>query len=269
MKILKEDMIGQSNINKFGEKFTIYDYKDYEHIYIIFNESNYKTKTSHDSFKHGRCFSPYAKTIYNHGYLGEGEYTPTKLIPSINKNRKTNTSEYIAWCGMFTRCYDKDYHKKKPTYIGCEVYEEWCNFQNFAKWYNENKWKCGDSTMVVDKDILIKGNKIYSPNTCIIVPQELNSLFTSCKTVRGELPIGVSYTKQGRKHYRVRVSNHILENKRIDLGNYNTIEEAFLVYKENKEKVIKEVADYYKNKYPKFPKKLYDALYAYEIEITD
>ena len=55
MKILKEDMIGQSNINKFGEKFTIYDYKDYEHIYIIFNESNYKTKTTHDAFKNGRC----------------------------------------------------------------------------------------------------------------------------------------------------------------------------------------------------------------------
>ena len=93
---------------------------------------------------------------------------------------------------------------------------------------------------------------------------------TNCKTVRGSLPIGVSYCKQGQKHYRARVSNHILEeNKRIDLGTFNTLEEAFQAYKTTKEKVIKEVADYYKNKYPKLPKKLYDALYAYEVEITD
>lgn len=268
MKILKEDMIGQSNINKFGEKFTIYDYKDCEHIYIVFNESNYKTKTTHDAFKNERCFSSYARTIFERGYLGEGEYKPTKFVPS--KNRNNNTKEYVAWGGIFTRCYNENYHKEKPTYIGCEICEEWCNFQNFAKWYNENYWECGNSSMVVDKDILYKGNKIYSPKNCVIIPQGLNSLLTNCKTVRGSLPIGVSYCKQGQKHYRARVSNHILEdNKRIDLGTFATPEEAFQAYKITKEKVIKEVADYYKNKYPKFPKKLYDALYAYEVEITD
>lgn len=113
--------------------------------------------------------------------------------------------------------------------------------------------------MHLDKDILIKGNKIYSPNTCIFVPQKINSLFTKRNSVRGEYPIGVTYSKKNHK-FEPQVQG------RGWLGYYDTPEESFEVYKKNKEKRIKEIADEYKNK---IPIKLYDALYDYKVEITD
>ena len=122
--------------------------------------------------------------------------------------------------------------------------------------------------MHLDKDILIKNNKIYSPDTCIFVPQRINELFIKTNKLRGNLPIGVSYlkninkfqancktfTKRGSASY----SNY--------LGCFKTPLEAFNVYKQFKEKYIKQVADEYKNK---IPQKLYEAMYRYEVEITD
>jgi hypothetical protein len=110
--------------------------------------------------------------------------------------------------------------------------------------------------MAIDKDILIKGNKIYSPETCIFVSRKINSLFVKCNKSRGQSPIGVC--KHGKKYY-VRCSS-------MGIGSFKTIEEAFNAYKQYKEDYIKQVADEYKNK---IPKKLYDALYKYEVEITD
>ena len=120
--------------------------------------------------------------------------------------------------------------------------------------------------MEIDKDILCKGNKIYSPQTCIIVPQRINKLFTKSNKLRGDLPIGVYYNKQNKK-YRSQISK--IENgkkQRVYLGLYNTPQEAFESYKKAKENYIKQVADEYKLY---IPKELYDAMYDYRVEITD
>ena len=115
--------------------------------------------------------------------------------------------------------------------------------------------------MELDKDTLVKGNKIYSPETCIFVPQRINYLFLNSGGSRGLLPLGV-YTV-GKK-YASRTSKN--GKRSVYLGSFDTPEEAFLAYKTAKEAYIKEVADEYKDK---IPKKLYDALYAYTVEITD
>ena len=141
--------------------------------------------------------------------------------------------------------------------------EEWKNFQNFAKWVEDNYYECNGEKMCIDKDILVKGNKIYSPSTCIFVPKSINSLFISGKTTRGGLPIGVSISKSTGK-FRASCGNS--HNESIYLGCYNTPQEAFNVYKNFKEMVVKQIADEYK---PYIPKKLYDAMYNYEVEITD
>ena len=169
---------------------------------------------------------------------------------------------------MLRRCYDSKFHKNQPTYVNCFVCKEWLNFQNFADWYYENYYEIEGEVMCLDKDILIKGNKIYSPDTCMFVPKLINGLFTKHTKTRGDYPIGVSYNKRDKKF----ISQCCVYNRKErktkskNLGSYNTPEEAFKVYKEYKEKYIKEVADYYKDK---IPKKLYDAMYKYEIEITD
>ena len=120
--------------------------------------------------------------------------------------------------------------------------------------------------MCLDKDILYKGNKIYSRDTCIFVPQRINNLFTKRDNDRGDYPIGMHKILSG--NYRVRCSNGF--GKQIDLGVYPTKEEAFRVYKQCKEKVIKEVIDYYKGKIPEHHYyRLREAMYNYEVEIDD
>ena len=145
------------------------------------------------------------------------------------------------------------------------VCDKWLNFQNFAEWFYKNYYEIDNEAMCLDKDILHKGNKIYGPETCIYCPKSINGLFVKCDSIRGECPIGVNKLPNGR----FRAYHHIyINNKRIikHLGVFDTPEEAFNIYKQAKEKYIKQVADSYKYK---IPKKLYDAMYNWKVEITD
>lgn len=166
---------------------------------------------------------------------------------------------------MIKRCYDEKFHQTHPSYIGCSVVPEWHCFQTFAKWYEENFYEVNNEKMALDKDILVKGNKIYSPETAIFVPQNINSLFIKREKLRGDLPIGVTRKSDNKNKYVARCMN-ILEGKKVFIGVFDTPEKAFKAYKEYKEDYIKQVADYYKDL---IPKRLYDALYEYEVEIND
>lgn len=205
----------------------------------------------------GKSKNPYAKNTMGVGYLGEGIY----------KTRENNkkTKYYTSWNRMINRCYNPKFHEKYPTYKDCIVDDEWLCFQNYAKWYEENYYEIEGEVMCLDKDILVKGNKIYSPETCIFVPNRINILFTKSNKSRGDLPIGVDELPSGR--FRSHCS--ILNGNKKELhtiGTYDTIQEAFMHYKKFKENYIKQIADEYKDR---IPKKLYDALYNYNVEITD
>jgi hypothetical protein len=195
--------------------------------------------------------------VYGVGYFGVGEHR--------SKINYVKTAEYAAWNKMLERCYSEKRLSTLPTYKNCSVCEEWHNFQVFADWYEKEFYTVGSERMDLDKDILVKGNKVYSPETCIYVPQRINVLVVSGHARRGTLPIGVMKTKN--KTYKA-VMSHLTGGKQVrkHLGTFDTPEEAFLAYKTAKEAYIKQVADEYKDK---IPKKLYDALYAYTIEITD
>ena len=98
-------------------------------------------------------------------------------------------------------------------------------------------------------------------------PKKINVLFVKCDKLRGESVIGASLTKNGK--YQVRchtINTETGKSKREYLGTYDTQEKAFQVYKYYKERNIKQVADYYKDR---IPDKLYEAMYKYEVEITD
>lgn len=192
-----------------------------------------------------------------------------RLIGSVGKGKYNSIKDskaYRVWKGMLDRCYNEKHRNKYKTYIDCEVCEEWLNFQNFTEWFYENYYEIEGEEMHLDKDILIKGNKTYSPDTCIFVPKRINSLFTKCDRARGNLPVGVRYRRDTNK-YRVECSTQKNRVKhRVSLGQYDTVEEAFKVYKQFKENYIKEVAEEYKHK---IPVKLYEALINYKVEITD
>ena len=257
----KIDRTGEKGINTFGSEMIIIEYRNTMDIDVYFPEYDWIAKgTQYGNFKNGNIKCPYEKRYYEVGYIGEGEY-------KVCENGKI-TRVYSTWNNMLKRCYDEKYHEKQPTYINCEVCDELHNFQNFGKWFDENYYEVEGEKMCLDKDILVKHNKIYSPETCIFVPERINTLFTKCDRSRGESVIGTNYHKRDKVYqaYCNLINPKTGKSKRKYLGYYDTQEKAFQVYKYYKEKNIKQIADYY---FGRIPDKLYNAMYNYEVEITD
>lgn len=144
-----------------------------------------------------------------------------------------NLKVYDCWRQMLGRCYDPKYQSKQPTYIGCSVSEDWLYLSNFKKFYDLN-YKDGYQ---LDKDILYLGNKIYSPETCVFVPNYLNSLLVDCGASRGNMPLGI--TKRidyfRTKPYRAQCSNG--HRKQI-YNSFKNISEAQNWYIETKKQVV-------------------------------
>ena len=251
--------IGEENYNSFGSKMIITRYNGAKDLDIYFPEYNWVFEhAQYGNFKKGTIKCPYEPRVYRVGYLGEGKY-------KMFENNKT-TDEYIIWHDVLRRCYDPKLHEKYSTYKDCEVEEYLLNFQHMGKWIEENYYKVPGERMCLDKDILHKGNKIYSRETCIFVPERINTLFVKNDKTRGENPIGVSDLPSG--NYQVMCNNRY--GKNIYLGTYTTKEEAFQAYKNYKEKVIKEVIDSYEGIIPEpFYSKLKTAMYNYKVEIED
>lgn len=186
--------------------------------------------------------------MYGIGYNSKGDYKKSK--GGIHK------TVYTCWKGMFERCYNTKTQELYPSYKGCSVDEEWFDFQNFAKWFDINYvdgW-------CLDKDLLVKGNKIYSSNNCCFIPNEINVVFTSSRVKRGDLPIGV--TTRGKK-FKSQIKK---VGKVFSLGYFNTPEEAFQAYKTSKKDYINELAEKWKSQ---ISEKAYKALIKYQVEITD
>lgn len=107
---------------------------------------------------------------------------------------------YRKWEHMLERCYSSSLHKKRPSYIGCSVCPEWLYFSKFRFWMERQKWE----GLELDKDILVKGNQVYSPDTCCFIPAAINCLFHSAKKKKFlDLPEGVTLTANGT--YKVKV----------------------------------------------------------------
>lgn len=260
---------GEENINNQGLKMWIKEYRKAIDIDVEFEDGFISYNKRYGDFKNGailnlkykkskKCHSRNSldKKIYGNGYIGIGDETCT-----------INILMYKCWESMIERCFSEKYKEKQPTYKDVTCCDKWLNYQNFAKWYYDNFYQIENERMELDKDILLKGNKIYSPDTCIFVPSRINSLFVKCDKARRDNPIGVNYRKDNGKYVaRCNILNSNMKNERIYLGQYLTSNEAFNVYKQFKENYIKQVADKYKNK---IPNKLYIALYNWIVEITD
>lgn len=157
---------------------------------------------------------------------------------------------------MLERCYAKNAHIKYPSYKGCSVCEDWLYLSRFKEWYESNYIEGYD----IDKDLIVKGYKIYSPDTCCFIPHDINTIIAISRERKHNLPIGVVKCKGG---YQARMG----KDRQI-IGFYKTPEAAFLAYKKAKEQYIKVLAEkYYKE--GKITERVYRALLAYEVEITD
>ena len=195
--------------------------------------------------------NPYNRAVAGIGYLGEGKY-------STSKDRQV----FNLWSNMFKRCYDELSLLKQPTYRGCEIEERWHNFQNFAEWCYTQKEYVENKDWCLDKDVLVKGNKLYSEDTCAFVPRDINNMFTLRIRKRGDCPLGVHWDNT-KERYVAQVNKG---HKRAFLGYFTEPLAAFEVYKRAKEECIKEVAELWKSK---IDPRVYKALINWTIEVTD
>lgn len=252
----KAERLGMKKLNNKGLEMEIIEYNNSSDMSVKFKDSGAIVHSQWQPFKRGGVIKdPYYPIVYGKGYVGEGVYKS-----KINNKKCRN---YGVWADMLQRCYDEKFKLNHTTYKDCLVCEEWLNFQNFAKWYDENYYEVDNEVVSLDKDILIHGNKIYSPETCIFVPKIINSLFVRNENKRKSNLIGVQFSKRLNKFT---ASCYGKNSKNIHLGVFNNEIEAFNAYKTYKEKLIKEVAEEYKDK---IPDKLYTAMFNWEVRIDD
>lgn len=227
---IKENRLGEEKLNNKGYPMKIVEYNSRNDIVVEFQDE-YKSNvhTTYYHFQNGNVKNPYNSNnagVYGVGIKG-GKYHTV--------NNGEITKEYRAWKSILRRCFDVKTKNERPTYKDVTCCEEWLLYENFYKWLhsqeNFDKWLNGYK-WAVDKDILIKGNKIYSPNSCCLVPMYINTLFA-------------------------------IKNK----NSFDTQEELD-IYKQDKENNIKKIA---KEEYDNgnITKECYVAMMNYEVEIVD
>ena len=254
----RQERIGEESTTKYGTKAIIVDYINTKHVVVEFQDKyRYRYTTSYTNFKNHQLTNPYDCRNGGIGFIGVGKY-----------NSKDHKLAYHKWKAMLERCTaeaEKLRYSEK-SYKDCLVCEEWLNFQKFAEWFYSELYDIDGEPICIDKDILYHDNQLYSPSTCLLVPQRINLLFIKEKARRGNTIIGSYYHKDRGKYLCSLSTSENGKKEKIFLGFFDNEIDAFYVYKYAKEKYIKELADRYKYI---IPKKVYDALYQYEVLITD
>ena len=171
------------------------------------------------------------------------------------------TKEYTHWSSMIYRCYCKKHQARQPTYSECIVSDNFKSYSYFYDWCR-NQVGFGNVGFELDKDLLIKGNKLYSEDTCVFLPKKINSMIEKSKLIRGDFPIGVHFDKDRAKF----VATIKINGKKIFIGRYESSNDAFLAYKIKKEAILKECAEAFKEH---LDKRSYLAMLKYNVDIND
>ncbi|HZK23819.1 MAG TPA: hypothetical protein VFC74_00325 [Oscillospiraceae bacterium] len=143
---------------------------------------------------------------------------------------------YSTWASMLSRCYSAKAQKKRPTYAGCTVSEDWHTFSKFKSWMEKQNWEGNQ----LDKDLLFEGNKLYSADTCVLVTPMVNSFTIDCRAVRGEWQVGVSWDKIKNK-FQANCRNPFTR-KQENLGRFDSEQEAHNAWKKRKLELAHELA---------------------------
>lgn len=249
----KEKYLGKVfQSNSYGA-FKVTEYISHTQVKVVFVETGYETITQLGLIRRGEvkdCFKP---TVQGFGIIGN---------ENIRDNNGNILDSYRKWEAMLDRAYGRGCKSDETNpYYSVSVSDDFRWYKGFKDWctiqvgFTNQGWS-------LDKDILVKGNKVYSSDTCCFVPVELNSLLVNSRATRGEFPVGVHYDKS-RNKFQAYIRKY---SKRKHLGRFDTPEEAFYVYKQAKEEYIKEVA----NKWiDEIDPRVYEALMKYEVSIDD
>ena len=248
-----KDCVGKVCKSTSSGDFKILKYNNGKNVEIQFVNTGFKTTVQLGDTRSGNVKDRYLPSVHGVGILG------AKYSSEVNG---VQTKEYMLWNSMLKRCYSDKYQKKQPTYKDCEVSENFKSYEYFYEWchkqigFDSEGWQ-------LDKDLLVKGNKIYSESTCVFIPKEINQLLTKRTSSRGKHLIGVYWDKTN-KAFKARVSKN--KGKQEHLGFFKTELEAFNAYKTAKESFVKEQAEKWKDK---IDERAYEALMNYTVEIDD
>lgn len=171
------------------------------------------------------------KLLYGVG-INDANYPVQEMsVNSQGKTERLSTCPYYSrWYDILRRCYNKKALKSHPTYKDCFISEDWKVFSNFKQWMGKQDWE----GKYLDKDLIVKGNKEYSENTCIFISNALNTFISKGKRSKNGLLVGVSWHK--RDEVFTAQCHDIILGKLVHLGYHKTEQmayEAYLVYKKN------------------------------------
>ena len=248
-----KDCVGKVCKSKSSGDFKVVKYNDTTNVEIQFLTTGYEMVARLGDIRNGNVKDPYSPSVHGVGITG------------VKYPCRTNgvlVKEYVLWTNMLRRCYSDNSKKKHPTYVGCEVSDNFKSYEYFYEWCHK-QIGFGVDGFEIDKDLLVKGNNIYSESTCVFIPAEINTVLVKCVASRGEHLIGVCWSKTANA-FKVAVRKN--KGKPEHLGYFNTELEAFNAYKIAKEAFIKEQANKWKDK---IDHRAYNALMNYTVNIDD
>jgi hypothetical protein len=246
--------VGHKITTQQGYEITITEVHTTRRCNIKFENGFELIDVDRTTFENHNVKYPFHPTVHGKGYLGVGKYNSTAThIGGVTRERELHPA-YRVWQGMLGRCYCPKVHKRQPNFRNLTVCDKWLNYQEFARWFEDNYVFGFDFS----QNILKPNSRIFSPETCCFVPNEIrNTLKFLHEKKNNNLPIGVSENNFFKYKARYRsVSRHEI------LGSFDTPEEAFLEYKKTKENHIKDMAEKWK---PELKPNTYDALMNFEI----
>mgnify|MGYP002712150042 FL=1 len=244
----REQLIGKVfETNRCG-LCTVVGYDGHDKVTVRFHEPEHFVTCRMGDINRKEVSNPMYPSFFGKGFMGVGKYS--------HRDRDL----YATWTRLLQRVFYGETSVKYKAYKDVTVCDEWLNFQNFAEWCEKEdgylrKDKHG-RTYHLDKDLISKGSKIYSPDTCCFVPLEINNLFI-CSDRKSKYATGVHYSKDKCKF----VAYCKKDGKRVHLGYFDTVEQAYKAYSGFKEDYIKTMAEKWKDS---ISKKAYEALLSWE-----
>ena len=204
-------------------------------LYVCeFLNTKFQTIAQGTNIRRGRVKDKYYPCLYNKGYIGE--------VVNAEKH-----SEYPRWKHILFRLYD-DTYKCKENYKDVKLNERWCCFEYFIEdfkyikgYYNYLKYK-DEIQFHIDKDLFSEeNNKIYSLETCCLIPNYLN-LFMANESKRNTSGYtGVHWSISANK-WLVRIGKY---NSREHICVTDDIEEANEIYIKERYKYLIELLEKY------------------------
>lgn len=203
---------GDRFTNTCGKVAEVISFKKYTEVTVRFEESGYVNTFQLGALKRGH----FKDLIYGIGF-NSGRHVAKTSDNSISKC-------YDCWRRILFRS-TTEWWEKHPTYTGTSVCDEWKDYSSFADWYSIS---CNNLDWDLDKDLLLNGNKQYSPEHCCFIPEEINKAIVVRSKLTGVSKKGNLFEVYFRSKY---------------VGNSRCFNEAQELYRKTKESEVRSLAN--------------------------